>query len=258
MPRRQPRCPSMGLISAAPRPRCDDVGRPPSVAASSLRSRRSVGRNSCSGGSSRRMVTGSPSMAVKMPTKSSRCKGSSFAAASRVLASSARIMRRTASMRSPSKNMCSVRHRPMPSAPNSRRVLASSGVSALVRTLRRRDFVGPGHELVAKSPEMRPASSSTWPRMTSPVVPSRRQPVALVSVCRRAQRRLLRSRSPARSSPPRSLAHAARDDRRVDVMPPRAVRMPSAACMPPTSSGRSRCAPGSPSRPAVELLRLSA
>ena len=38
-------------------------------------------------------------------------------------------------MRSPSKNMCSVRHRPMPSAPNSRARLASAGVSALVRTL---------------------------------------------------------------------------------------------------------------------------
>ena len=35
------------------------------------------GRNSCSGGSSSRTVTGSPSIASKMPTKSSRCSGSS-------------------------------------------------------------------------------------------------------------------------------------------------------------------------------------
>ena len=39
--------------------------------------------------------------------------------------------------------MCSVRHRPMPSAPNSRACLASSGVSAFVRTPRRRRLVGP-------------------------------------------------------------------------------------------------------------------
>ena len=50
---------------------------------------------------------------------------------------SARIISRIASMRSPSKNMCSVRHRPMPSAPNATAFAACSGVSALVRTLMR-------------------------------------------------------------------------------------------------------------------------
>ena len=43
-------------------------------------------------------------------------------------------------MRSASKNMCSVRQSPMPSAPSSRAFLASRGVSALVRTLRRRNL----------------------------------------------------------------------------------------------------------------------
>ncbi len=43
-----------------------------------------------------------------------------------------------ARMRSASKNMCSVRQRPMPSAPNERAWRASRGVSALARTLRRR------------------------------------------------------------------------------------------------------------------------
>jgi hypothetical protein len=38
------------------------------------------------------------------------------------------------SWRSSPKNMCSVRHSPMPSAPNSRALRASSGVSALART----------------------------------------------------------------------------------------------------------------------------
>ena len=37
-------------------------------------------------------------------------------------------------MRSASKNMCSVRHKPIPSAPKSRAAWASIGVSALVRT----------------------------------------------------------------------------------------------------------------------------
>ena len=37
-----------------------------------LASSASCGRNSCSGGSSRRIVTGRPFIALKMPTKSSR------------------------------------------------------------------------------------------------------------------------------------------------------------------------------------------
>ena len=44
---------------------------------STIRSSRR-GRNSCSGGSSVRIVTGSPSIALKTPAKSSRCIGSSF------------------------------------------------------------------------------------------------------------------------------------------------------------------------------------
>ena len=48
------------------------------------------------------------------------------------------IMLRTCGRRSSCMNMCSVRQRPMPSAPNSRARRASSGVSALVRTPRRR------------------------------------------------------------------------------------------------------------------------
>src|SRR5207237_9367623 len=41
---------------------------------------------------------------------------------------------RIASMRSPSKNMCSVRHKPMPPAPKATAFAACSGVSAFVRT----------------------------------------------------------------------------------------------------------------------------
>ena len=67
-------------------------------------------------------------------------------AASRCSTVSEQIISRMAAMRSPSKNMCSVRHRPMPSAPSSRALAASWGVSALVRTFRRRILVGPAHD----------------------------------------------------------------------------------------------------------------
>jgi hypothetical protein len=50
-------------------------------------------------------------------------------------------------MRSPSKNMCSVRVRPMPLAPKAMAMRVCSGVSALVRTARRVAFSAPGHEL---------------------------------------------------------------------------------------------------------------
>ncbi len=56
------------------------------------------------------MVAGKPFSALKMPTKSSRWYGSSLASAVfRSSTLSARIISRIASMRSPSKNMCSVR-----------------------------------------------------------------------------------------------------------------------------------------------------
>ena len=53
--------------------------------------------------------------------KSSRWNGRSFSSAARRVAwSAAMIISRTIGMRSAAKNMCSVRTRPMPSAPNSR------------------------------------------------------------------------------------------------------------------------------------------
>ena len=74
-------------------------------------------------------------MARKMPRKSSRWNGRSFSSAARCDTwSAAMIISRTMGMRSGAKNMCSVRTRPMPSAPNSRALRASSGVSALART----------------------------------------------------------------------------------------------------------------------------
>ena len=84
---------------------------------------------------------------------------------------SARIISRMAAMRSPSKNMCSVRHRPMPSAPNSRARLASAGVSAFVRILSVR-YLSAHFITVAKSPESLGSCVAIAPAITSPVEPS--------------------------------------------------------------------------------------
>jgi hypothetical protein len=75
--------------------------------------------------------------------------------------SSARIISRMATMRSPSKNMCSVRQRPMPSAPNERamRVGRRLGIGAHLHAA---DLVGPFHD-AAKSPESSGCSIGTRP-----------------------------------------------------------------------------------------------
>ena len=59
---------------------------------------------------------------------------------------SATIISRMALMRSPSKNICSVRHRPMPSAPKGGPGRRRGGLSALVRTFRLAVLVGPAHQ----------------------------------------------------------------------------------------------------------------
>ena len=74
-------------------------------------------------------------------------------------------------MRSSSKNMCSVRHSPMPSAPNLIAARASAGVSALARTFSLRTpsahFIS-----VANSPASAGSSIATLPASTWPVEPS--------------------------------------------------------------------------------------
>ena len=144
----------------------------PAAAATSANSSSLCGRNSCSGGSSSRIVTGSPAMMRNSSTKSCRWNGSSLSsAARRPPSSSAMIIWRTMLIRSGAKNMCSVRHRPMPSAPNLRAVSASSGVSALVRTLSLR--TPSAHAIsVAKSSLRSGSIIATDPENTSPVAPS--------------------------------------------------------------------------------------
>src|SRR5579883_844220 len=149
MPRRQPRKPSMGLNSCNSLTRCLIFSTvTPIFFASSLCAVPSCGRNSWRGGSRKRMVAGRPSSTLKMPMKSSRWYGSIFAKAiCRCSFVSARIISRMASMRLPSKNICSVRQSPIPLAPKATAWAVCSGVSALVRTLIR-GFRAPVHELL--------------------------------------------------------------------------------------------------------------
>ena len=126
--------PSAGVPPAVtarlPRPRS------PLALATATRTDMSVmsGRNSCSGGSSSRTVTGRPSIASKMLDRSPRaawaaaCRGPSARSSSARPGSAAP----PATLRSP-RNMCSVRHRPMPSAPKAGPG-GVSGMSALART----------------------------------------------------------------------------------------------------------------------------
>ncbi len=132
------------------------------------------GRNSCSGGSSRRMVTGRPAMMRKMSDevlalhRAAACRAPCGGRA-RCRRGSSRARRGCASA---SKNMCSVRQRPMPSAPNLRGGLGVErrfGVGA--------DFScgGPRRPSPSARRSRRPAAGSTIftePTRTSPLAPS--------------------------------------------------------------------------------------
>ncbi|CAB4571528.1 unannotated protein [freshwater metagenome] len=175
-PRRTPRVPSIGLNSA------HSWAAPSSVVSSAVRpavaflisSSSTRGRNSCSGGSSKRTVTGNPSMAVRISMKSffwtTRSSSSAAASSSGV---SARIMRRTTGSRSGARNMCSVRHSPIPSAPRARALMASSPVSAFARTANLPLRTLSHHRrMISNSSGGSDADRATSPNTTSPVVPS--------------------------------------------------------------------------------------
>ena len=134
---------------------------------------RSDGRNSCSGGSNSRMHTGWPCMMLNSRVKSSRCIGSRRAStAPRSAALSAKIISRITVRRSSSKNMCSVRQRPMPSASNIRATWASAGVSALARMpMSRTASAQPSRDRNASSSAG--SSICAAPASASPAVPSR-------------------------------------------------------------------------------------
>ncbi len=183
-------------------------------------------------------MTGVPSIAAKMPSKSARCMGRSFwSAAFRASSVSARIISRTAVMRSPSKNMCSVRQSPMPSAPKPRATFASRGVSAFVRTPSR--LIAFAHARISRNSSVMPGGTvGTTPAITSPAVPSSEitSPSRIVrspAVKRSVERSIRTVPAPATQHLPMPRATTAA----WDVMPPVAVRMPCAAFMPPMSSG---------------------
>ncbi len=260
MPRRTPRSPSIGFSSCIRRTAASMrtsrlLGLPAaSATATFIDSSVKPGRNSCRGGSIRRMVTGSPSIASRIATKSSRCSGMR---ASRALccplASEARIRCSTSSRRSP-RNMCSVRHSPMPSAPKRRARVASAGVSALARTPSRRvasacsmsrateattESVSTSSDSPSNHRTTRESLTGTSPRKTSPVVPS----MEITSPSRTSTPDDVRNRPPRTSTSRSSAPHThVRPMPRAttaacEVLPPREVRMPAAATMPDRSSG---------------------
>ena len=120
--------PSIGLVSSSERTRSSvrssrrtSRGRSWRARSSSTARSSLLGRNSCSGGSSSRIVTGRSTISSNRPSKSSVCSGSSSASATRRCSvSSAMIIACIFGWRSAAMNMCSVRHSPIPSAPNSR------------------------------------------------------------------------------------------------------------------------------------------
>ena len=110
------------------------------------------------------MVTPSPFMASRIPSKSPRCIGRIlFSASRRPSTVSDRIISRIASIRCPSKNICSVRQSPTPLAPKSRALRASFGVSALVRTYIRVYFSA-RFMMAVKSSSNVASSVSTFPK----------------------------------------------------------------------------------------------
>ena len=143
-PTRTPRCPIIGFSSASSRALSSRArtARPFAPAArrllisrNSASSSSGFGRNSCNGGSNKRMVTGCPFMASSIFSKSRRCMVASLLRCRRLSASDdAMIMSWNGPMRPSSLNMRSVLHSPMPCAPCSRACLAAAGVSALART----------------------------------------------------------------------------------------------------------------------------
>ena len=67
--------------------------------------------------------------------------------------------------------MCSVRHRPMPMAPNLRARAESAGVSALVRIFNLRPLSSPTSSGWRNRPSCSGGTVGTLPIITSPVVP---------------------------------------------------------------------------------------
>mmetsp|Transcript_29085 Transcript_29085/g.81398 ORF Transcript_29085/g.81398 Transcript_29085/m.81398 type:complete len:301 (+) Transcript_29085:1433-2335(+) len=132
--------------------------------------------------------------------------------------------------------MCSVRQRPTPLAPNLRAAAASWGVSALALTPSPLKSCSSSRK-PSKARSTAAAWRGTRPRTTSPVVP-------LIEIQSPSFRvRPARATSPAPSltaisarPQTQGFPHPRATTAAWLVIPPQAVRMPSLACIPPTSS----------------------
>ena len=168
------------------------------------------------------------------------------------------IIARIFGWRSAAMNMCSVRQRPMPWAPNSRALAASSGVSAFARTPSvRTSSAQPS--TVWKWSDTSGSSSGTSSAVTTPAEPS----IAIVSPspsCVSPTLRVfaLRSISSAPAPDTHGLPIPRATSAAWEALPPSAVRMPCAAWKPATSSasvnGRTRIT----ARPASAAATASA
>ena len=144
----------------------------PIATATSLISLFDLGKNSCNGGSNNLTVTGRPYIILNISIKSFFWWGKSF---SKALALSSwvfdKIISLTDKILSSSKNICSVLHRPIPSAPKSLAVLVSSGVSELVLIF---NFLILSAQFInfEKSPEISGFTVGTVPKITLPEEPS--------------------------------------------------------------------------------------
>ena len=243
-PRRTPRVPSMGLNS------CHGFGRlveplllvgEPDGGLLDAPAPRCEGRNSCSGGSSRRTVTGRPSMASRIATKSCPLgdpqlleRGGSSSAACRPGSCGARsaggprpgTCARSGTARCPRRRGCGRWRR----RGRCRRWPARPGGPCGSRR--------PSRGWCRTPAAARPRSAAPRPSTTMPAAAVERDPVALVdtvtppTVNERSPRCAATS-APTTAGLPQPRATTAAWLTR----PPRAVRMPSAASMPCTSSG---------------------
>ena len=238
--RRTPRVPIIGFASDQ---ECAALSRASSCfvrpfVAFLISSSFTCGRNSCSGGSSRRTVTGRPDISFSSAAKSFFCtlRSSSRAAVSSA-GVEARIILRTTGRRSGARNMCSVRHSPMPWAPSSRAFFASSSVSALARTSIFPLRTSSDHlRMVSNSfGGLEPASVS-WPSMISPVVPSREIQSPCLTVTSPTANDLPEMRT-ASAPTTAGVPHPRATTAAWLTSPPREVRMPLATIIPWTSSG---------------------
>ncbi len=212
-----------GTGSRAARRACRASGWPPAAA------RRGAARASPRAGCGARAGTraaagraGAPSPGARprlrrICSKSASCSGRSCSiAAARAWSSSAMITAAISGWRSP-RNMCSVRHRPIPSAPSSIALRASLGRVGVGAHAERAQLVAPARAPSGARAETSGSTSGTSSVVIRPVAAVDRDRIAGVAARARrsAPRRPARSIVTVGGAGDRRAAHAARDERGV-------------------------------------------